>query len=253
MRRLLLLALLLCPVPAWAQSFVQGAANSSGGGSGSATVTSNVGTAATGDFVACALAWYLGSFSTITDSVGGNTWTLLGAQSALQNGSSQFLRVYVTEVAAGGANFTVTFTASGTGTYPSIACGRFTGATAWTLDQTAADAPAPSATSGSSGATGTRTSAAELMIGAHSNANTVPTTITAGSNVAWTMAAEYEAGATSTPVALEYFFAVSAGTQGAEFSWTGSTAWAIRIGTYSYTTAGGATPCMTSLLGVWKC
>lgn len=210
----------------------------SGGGGASATAVVDLGTTTAGDLVVASLGWYLGSFTSIADTYG-NTWTLIGAESALGGGSSQFYRMYYSVLATGGASHGVTFTASGSGTYPTIAADVFTGGTGWALDQTAVASPGTSNTTGSSGVTGTRGTATQLLVGGVSTAHINDTTFTAGANIAWVLGAAYGLGTLSVPVAQEYFFATAPGTDAAEWSWVGTQFWAARVATFSFADAGG--------------
>lgn len=209
------------------------------GGGGSATATSgSLGSASAGDLVVLTCGWYLGTFVSVSDS-GGHTLTLIGSEVALGGGSAQFKRRYYFVVTTPTVGLTVTLTINATGTYPTVAADRFTGGTGWTLDQTAVANPGSAATSGSSGATGTRGTATQLLVGSVSTAHTNDTTFTPGANVAWTAGATYGTGTVSVPVAQEYFFASSAGTDAAEWSWTTAQVWAASIATFSYTDGGG--------------
>lgn len=227
------------PLITQGQTMASWAASATGaGGSGSATATTaSLGNAAAGDLVVVTAGWYLGTFVSVTDS-GGHTPIQIGSEAGLGGGSAQYDRRYYFVVTTPTVGLTVTLTTSGTGTYPTIAADRFTGATGWTLDQSAVGNPGNFTTSGSSGSTGTRGTAAQLLVGGVSTSHTGDTTFSPGTNVAWSAGATYGQGSVSVPVAQEYFFATSAGTDAAEWSWTTSAVWAVSVATFSYTDAG---------------
>ena len=215
------------------------AASASGGtSSGSTIATSSLGTAAAGDLVVVTANWYYGSFTSITDSAGGNTWTQIGSELPLAAGSLQYMRMYYSVLAVGGAGFTVTLTTSGD-TFPSISADRFNGASGWTLDQGASAAPGSADTFGSTGATGTRSTANQVMVAGFATTHTIDTVWTAGSNVAWVLGGQWPTGSLACPTAQEYFLPSSAGTEAGEASWTTSAVWAARVATFSYTDGGG--------------
>lgn len=210
-----------------------------GGGSGSATATTgSLGVAAAGDLIVATVGWYLGTFVSVTDSVGGNTWTQVGTELSLGGGSSQSLRVYYSVLSAGGSGFTVTFTASSTGTYPTIVADRFSGS-AFAADVTAGAEPDTSNASGSTGATSTRGAATTVMVAGFSTAHTSDITFTEGNNVAWALGGAYGTGSASCPVAQEWFIASSAGTDAGEMSWTSANPWAGRIAVFTFSGGGG--------------
>ncbi len=216
------------------------AASGSGGTiSGGTIATSSLGTAAAGDLVVVTVNWYNGTFTSITDSAGGNTWTQVSTEITMGGGSGQFMRMYYSVLTTGGASFAVTLTTAGGNTFPSISADRFTGETGWTLDQVATAAPGSAATSGSTGATSTRSAANEVLVAGFGTAHTVDTVWSAGTNIAWTLGGSWPTGSLACPSTQEYFLASSAGTDAGEASWTGSAVWAARIATFSYGGGGG--------------
>jgi len=219
------------------------------GGAGSATATTaSMGTAAAGDLVVAVCCWFVSgsSFSSITDSAGGNTWTQLGTEVTI--GTSK-VRTYYSVLTNGGSGFTVSFTVSSTSTFPSIAASRFSGGTYSAQDQYQAGTGNSSAAA--SGATGTRAQATQLLVGMLGTDNTVDVTISPGTNLVWNLGAAYGTATVSNVVGIEWFLATEAGTDEAQFSWTGgSDDWACRIATFAET-AGAVTISTPVGAGVW--
>ena len=128
---------------------------------------------------------------------------------------------------AGGVKPTITIT---TGVYSLRACAcEFTGSSNTALDKTAS--AEGTSTAPASGATATRTVAAELQIGFGSSGSTL--TYTAGTG--FTLRGTQPAGR----VALESIVRSSTGTEQADFALSASDTWACLTATYSDSAGGG--------------
>ena len=235
MRQLAVLAFSIFMVLGASSAFAQPtlASNGQGGsGAGSLTATASLGTASAGDLVYCEVDWYFNNLSSVTDNLS-NTYYPIGAQQEVPTTSIYGRRYY--SILTTGGSLTVTSTFDATGSYSGLYCVRFNVVGAWAIDQQAVTTTGTASTSGSSGATSTRTSANQLLIGSGftSLSNTAQTWV-AGSNVSWTMAVSDGSSSDKILGFVEYATVSSAGTDAAEWSSDMSKATSTQVVSFTY-------------------
>jgi hypothetical protein len=210
-------------------------------------VEATIGTTTTGNLLVVTGIVYAGSGNDfhgtpITDD-GSHTWTEVGT--VQDGGNSTKIRMwYVQNITGRAAHKARISFANGANGFGVIIASEFSGIlTAGAFDTSATGGPT-TGTSVATSATATRAQADELLVAQVLAEFFGDGTITAGTNVAWTIPAngEHETGSSGALTgAQEYFVASSAGTDAGTFTLGTSVGWVAKIATFKASAGGSNT------------